>query len=119
MIHKDALQEKAADEARDIVEKAKREADGIIHDLRRMRIEKHAEVKEHELIDAQKKLNEAAPKERKSKKSILKQSKKHIFEPGDEVKVLSFDQKGQLISKVTENSWQVQIGILKMKVQEK
>ena len=116
---KDALQEKAADEARDIVEKAKREADGIIHDLRRMRIEKHAEVKEHELIDAQKKLNEAAPKEKKSKKSILKQSKKHIFEPGDEVKVLSFDQKGQLISKVTENSWQVQIGILKMKVQEK
>ena len=114
----DALQEKAADEARDIVEKAKREADGIIHDLRRMRIEKHAEVKEHELIDAQKKLNEAAPKERKSKKSIVKQSKKHIFEPGDEVKVLSFDQKGQLISKVTENSWQVQIGILKMKVQE-
>src|SRR3954447_12422594 len=114
----DALQEKAADEARDIVEKAKREADGIIHDLRRMRIEKHAEVKEHELIDAQKKLNEAAPKERKSKKSILKQSKKHIFEPGDEVKVLSFDQKGQLISKVTEGTWQVQIGILKMKVQE-
>ena len=34
----DALQEKAADEARDIVEKAKREADGIIHDLRRMRL---------------------------------------------------------------------------------
>ena len=33
-----------------------------------MRIEKHAEVKEHELIDAQKKLNEAAPKEKKSKK---------------------------------------------------
>ena len=69
---KDALQEKAADEARDIVEKAKREADGIIHDLRKMRIEKHAEVKEHELIDAQKKLNEAAPKEKKSKKPELK-----------------------------------------------
>ncbi len=56
----------------EIVEKAKREADGIIHDLRKMRIEKHADVKEHELIDAQKRLNEAAPKEKKIKKSSNK-----------------------------------------------
>ena len=57
-------------------------------------------------------------KKKNQKNSAIKQSKKHIFEPGDEVKVLSFDQKGQLISKVSENTWQVQIGILKMKVQE-
>ena len=93
---KDALQEKAAKRLDDIVEKAKREAEGIIHDFRKMRIEKHAEVKEHELIDAQKRLDEATPKEKKSKKQH-KQSKKHVFEPGDEVKVLSFNQKGQLI----------------------
>ena len=40
-------------------------------------------------------------KKENQKNQVIKQSKKHIFEPGDEVKVLSFDQKGQLISKVT------------------
>ena len=43
----------------------------------------------------------------------------HVFQPGDEVKVLSFDQKGHLVEKVSSDSWQVQIGILKMKVDEK
>ena len=33
-------------------------------------------------------------KKENQKNQVLKQSKKHIFEPGDEVKVLSFDQKG-------------------------
>lgn len=116
---KDSLYEKAADEARDIIEKAKREADGVIHDLRKMRHEKQAEIKEHELIDAQKKLSEAAPKEKKSQNPALRQTKKHVFTPGDEVKVLSFGQKGSLVKKVSTDTWQVQIGILKMKVEEK
>jgi len=116
---KDLLQEKAEDKARNIVEKAKREAEGIIHDLRKMRHEKQAEVKEHELIDAQKRLNEVAPKEKKSKNPELRQMNKHIFSPDDEVKVLSFNQKGNLIKKVSSDTWQVQLGILKMKVKEK
>ena len=39
--------------------------------------------------------------------------------PGDEVKVLTFGQKGTLVERVSANEWQVQIGILKMKVKEK
>ncbi|WP_071395973.1 endonuclease MutS2 [Bacillus tuaregi] len=116
---KDSLYDKATDEAREIIERAKREAEGIIHDLRKMRHEKQAEIKEHELIDAQRKLNEAAPKERKSRTLTAKQAKKHEYQPGDEVKVLSFDQKGTLLEKVSSDTWQVQIGILKMKVEEK
>ncbi len=116
---KDTLYDKATDEAREIIDRAKREAEGIIHDLRKMRHDKQAEIKEHELIDAQRKLNEAAPKERKSRASAAKQAKKHVYQPGDEVKVLSFDQKGTLIEKVSSDTWQVQIGILKMKVEEK
>ena len=46
----------------------------VIHDLRKMRHEKQAEIKEHELIDAQKKLKEAAPKEKKIKKIIVRKS---------------------------------------------
>jgi DNA mismatch repair protein MutS2 len=117
--NKDTLQEKASREAKEIVEQAKREAEAVIRDLRKLRIEKSAEVKEHELIEARKRLEEAAPKEKKSNKSITKQDKKHKFQSGDEVKVLTFDQKGILIDKSSDDTWQVQIGILKMKVQEK
>jgi DNA mismatch repair protein MutS2 len=116
--HKEQFFEKAKDEAREIIEKAKSEADWIIRDLRKMRTEKQADVKEHELIEAKKRLEEAAPA-KSAKKSLLKQGgKKHTFTPGDEVKVISFGQKGLLVDKISDKEWQVQIGILKMKVEE-
>jgi DNA mismatch repair protein MutS2 len=115
---KDLLKEKAEREAQAIIEKAKQEAEDVIRELRRMRIEKKADIKEHELIDAKKRLNEAVPV---SEKSTLNESRKarHTFHAGDEVKVLKFDQKGHLVEKVSDHEWQVQIGILKMKVEEK
>ncbi|MGG1677637.1 endonuclease MutS2 [Neobacillus sp. NRS-1170] len=116
---KDSMLEKAAEKAEEIVEEAKSEADKVIRDLRKMRTEKHAEIKEHELIDAKRRLEEAAPEIKKSEKLINKKTKKVSYMPGDEVKVLTFDQKGTLVEKVTDNEWQVQIGILKMKVKEK
>lgn len=115
---KDTLHEKAAEKAAAIIEQAKTEAEKIIGDLRKMRIEKAAEIKEHELIDAKKRLEEAAPKINKTKKQV-KVKEKHTLTKGDEVKVLSFDQKGHLIEKTSDNEWHVQIGILKMKVAEK
>ncbi|MCS0823474.1 endonuclease MutS2 [Cytobacillus firmus] len=116
---KDAMHEKAAERAEDIVEKAKAEAEEIIRDLRKMRMEKHAEVKEHELIEAKKRLSEAAPQMSSAKNKFKPKNNKHVFEAGDEVKVLSFGQKGHLLEKVSDNEWQVQIGILKMKVAER
>ncbi|MEK3852915.1 endonuclease MutS2 [Cytobacillus sp. FSL H8-0458] len=116
---KDAMHEKAAEKAGDIVEKAKAEAEEIIRDLRKMRMEKHAEVKEHELIEAKKRLSDAAPQISTAKNKLKPKNNKHVFEAGDEVKVLSFGQKGHLLEKVSENEWLVQIGILKMKVAEK
>ncbi|MBT2688159.1 endonuclease MutS2 [Bacillus sp. ISL-47] len=116
---KDSMHEKAAEKAADIIEKAKAEAEQIIRDLRKMRMEKHAEVKEHELIEAKKRLAEAAPQIRKTQNKAKPKNDKHTFAPGDEVKVLSFGQKGHLLEKVSDKEWQVQIGILKMKVAEK
>jgi len=116
---KDTMLEKAAEKAADIVDEAKQEAEKVIRDLRKMRTEKHAEIKEHELIDAKKRLEQAAPEIKKSAKLTNTKSKKHTFMPGDEVKVLTFDQKGTLLDRVSNNEWQVQIGILKMKVKEK
>jgi len=116
---KDTMLEKAAEKAADIVDEAKQEAEQVIRDLRKMRTEKHAEIKEHELIDAKRRLEEAAPEIKKSEKLTNKKNKKHTYIPGDEVKVLTFDQKGTLVERVSANEWQVQIGILKMKVKEK
>jgi DNA mismatch repair protein MutS2 len=117
--HKDTLFEKAAIKAEEMIEEAKDEAEKIIRDLRKMRIEKHAEIKEHELIDAKKRLDAATPNVVKSGKLLKKKDKQHTFQPGDEVKVLTFDQKGTLVERIASNEWQVQIGILKMKVKEK
>lgn len=116
---KDKLRDKAAAEAANIIGKAQDEAEEIIRDLRQMRIEKHAEVKEHELIEAKKRLSAAIPEAGKQHKNKPKTNHMHAFHPGDEVKVLSFGQKGQLIEKVADKEWHVQIGILKMKVEEK
>ncbi len=114
---KDSMYEKAERKAADVVEKAKEEAEKIIHDLRKMRKEKHAEVKEHELIDAKKQLEGAIPKLDKSKKAKSKaKTTSRELQPGDEVKVLSFDQKGHLVEKISDKEWQVQMGIMKMKV---
>lgn len=115
---KDMLLKKAEEKSRELVETAKQEAEKIIQDLRKMRLEKHAEVKEHELIEARKRLEEASPKIKKATHPTRQSSQKHMYQVGDEVKVLSFDQKGFLIEKLDDKEWQVQIGILKMKVNE-
>lgn len=117
---KDSMLEKAAEKAGEIVDEAKSEAELVIRDLRKMRTEKHADIKEHELIEAKRRLENAAPEIPKSAaKLTTKKTKKHTYMPGDEVKVLTFDQKGTLVERVSSNEWQVQIGILKMKVKEK
>jgi DNA mismatch repair protein MutS2 len=116
---KDSMLEKAQEKAAELVEKAKAEAEYIIRDLRKLRIEKNAEVKEHELIEARKRLEEATPKTKKSTKNISANKKAHTYAPGDEVKVLTFDQKGTLLEQASDKQWVVQIGILKMKVDEK
>ena len=114
---KDSMMEKASVEAATIVENAKKEAEKIIRDLRKLRIEKQADVKEHELIEAKKRLEEAAPAPKKSTK-VVSSSQKRVWQPGDEVKVTTFGQKGYLIEKASDNEWHVQMGIMKMKVKE-
>lgn len=115
---KETLQEKAKREAKEIIENAKKEAEAVIGDLRKMQLEKRAEVKEHELIDARKRLEDATPQIERQKQPAASKTN-HVYQPGDEVKVLTFYQKGQLLEKVSDKEWQVQIGIMKMKVKEK
>ena len=114
---KERMEEKAKDKARKIVQDAKRESEAVISDLRAMRLNVGANIKDHELIEARKRLEGAAPVEA-SKKVIKAKAAPRALQIGDEVKVLSYGQKGTLIDKVSDNEWIVQIGILKMKLDQ-
>lgn len=115
---KDELEKKAKEKAKKIVEEAKKEAEAVISELREMRLNAAANVKEHELIDARKRLEGAAPEEDVIKKPKTAKKKEVQLSVGDEVKVISFGQKGVLVEKVSDTEWVVQIGILKMKLAE-
>ncbi|QJD87557.1 endonuclease MutS2 [Cohnella herbarum] len=110
------LLEGAREEARLAIAKAKREAEEIISDLRRLAMEESASVKEHKLIEARKRLEDAVPPPaaRPNRTSGAKQAK---IEVGDEVKVLSLSgQKGHVVELSGSSEAVVQLGIMKMKV---
>ncbi|KGR76835.1 endonuclease MutS2 [Ureibacillus sinduriensis] len=116
---KDVLEKKAKEKARKIVDEAKKESEKVIAELREMRVNASKVVKEHELIEAKKKLDAAAPQENQVlKKQAQIRERAQNLKLGDEVKVLSYGQKGTLVEKVSNTEWIVQIGILKMKLEE-
>lgn len=113
---KEQLLARAEQEAREAVAKARREAEDIIAELRRIALEERGSLKEHRLIEARKRLEEAAPdltgKEREGA-SLRAASAK--VEAGDEVFVRSLNQKGFVIETGGAEAT-VQLGIIKMKV---
>lgn len=113
---KEKLVEKAKEKAKTIVDTARTESEAVIAELRALRMNAGAQVKEHELIEARKKLDEAAPQEKKRK--IVAKAAARPLQVGDEVKVVTYGQKGTLIEKASAKEWVVQIGILKMKLDE-
>jgi DNA mismatch repair protein MutS2 len=115
---KEQLEQKAKEKAKKIVEDARREADEIIRELRKMQTNTHQFIKEHELIDVKKRLDEALPNNPVLKKQKKLNEVSKELKAGDEVKVLSFGQKGTLLQKLSKSEWSVQIGMLKMKLDE-
>ncbi|EKR5539365.1 endonuclease MutS2 [Listeria innocua] len=113
---KDKLLEQANEKAAGIVEKAETEAEEIIHELRTMQLNGAAGIKEHELIDAKTRLGKAKPKTINKAIPKAPKQKPHVFQTGDNVRVLSLGQKGTLLNKISDKEWNVQIGIIKMKI---
>lgn len=115
---KEQLAEKAREKAKKIVDEARRESETVIQELRHLQKQAAAGVKEHEIIDARKRLEGALPENPVLKKEKQKKQRAQNLQAGDEVKVLSFGQKGTLLEKVSKDEWAVQIGVLKMKLPE-
>lgn len=108
------LIEEAKDKANQRVKAAMEEADDILKSLRDMRDQKGAEVKEHELIDQRKRLEDQY--EVKSIKQNVQKQKWDEIKAGDEVKVLSYGQKGEVLEVLSDEEAVVQMGIIKMKL---
>lgn len=113
---RDKRLEKAEKDASLILDKARKEAEEIISDLRRLAMEEGASVKEHKLIEARRRLDDAEPSPRK-KAAIRKPAKApRTIGPGDEVKVSSLNTKGTVVELSGSKEAIVQFGIMKMKV---
>lgn len=111
---REKLLEKAQEDARSAVAKARKEAEQIINDLRKLAMEEGASIKEHKLIEARRKLDEAEP-ELKTNNRPAKSGKKQKINAGDEVKVYSLNSKGHVVELHGDEAT-VQLGIMRMKV---
>ena len=118
---RDKLFDQARSKANHQVSMVKRKANSIIHHLRQLEMQQGANVKENQLIDAQGALNALHQDDPRLKhNSVLKRAKaKHDLHKGDAVMVKSYGQYGELLDKRGNHKWEVQIGILKMEIDER
>lgn len=118
---RDKLMDQARSQANHQVSMAKRKANKIIHHLRQLEVQQGSNVKENQLIDAQGALNALhQDNPRLKNNAVLKRAKaKHDLHPGDPVLVKSYGQYGELMNKRGSHKWEVQIGILKMEIDER
>ncbi|MCZ0704580.1 DNA mismatch repair protein MutS2 [Natronobacillus azotifigens] len=118
---REALYQKAEEKAEKALQKARQEAEDIVATIRDMKGQ--ATLKEHEWIEARKLFDEAQPdltkKKAKNTAPEPQAKSKETLTPGDEVKLLTLDQRGTIIEQVNKNEYQVQVGIMKMKVKRK
>lgn len=116
---KEKMLAKAREEARDLVQETKEMADLIIRELRELEkqgdpslINRNQEALRREIRELQEK-----HREKIDVKQNIKPARPDELKIGDMVRVISLDQKGELISLPDErNEVQVQIGLMKINV---
>ncbi len=113
---RDKRLEKAENDASAIIAKARKEAEDIITDLRLLAMEEGASVKEHKLIEARRRLDDAEPAPRKKVVSRTAVKPPRQIQAGDEVKMSSLNQKGHVVELSGSKEAFVQFGVMKMKV---
>lgn len=111
---REALFKKAEEKAEKALANAREEAETIVREIRNMKTD--AKLKEHEWIAARKMLEEAQPQLTSKKETKEQNITKETFNPGDEIKLLTLNQNGIILEKVSDNEYLVQVGIMKVKV---
>ncbi|WP_125584153.1 endonuclease MutS2 [Levilactobacillus cerevisiae] len=115
---KDQLMTDAKRDANRLVDESRKRANQIISDLRKKQLAAgQSVVKEDELIAAQGALNALQQDTKLKKNKVLRREKAKLdFHKGDSVLVKSYGQIGVLMQQLDDNHWEVQLGILKMKI---
>lgn len=115
---RDSMKLKAREEARSIVDEARREMEHEIAEIRAIKSidQRAADRVIQQQRDALRKKEAELAEELPSLRTSDGKPPKSVF-PGQSIKVLSLDKKGTVISKVDKNGeLTVQLGIMKMKV---
>ncbi|WP_407887335.1 endonuclease MutS2 [Levilactobacillus sp. N40-8-2] len=115
---KDQLMLDAKRDANRLVDESRKRANQIIADIRKKQLAAgQSVVKEDELISAQGALNALQQDTKLKKNKVLRREKAKLdFHKGDSVLVKSYGQIGVLMQQLDDSHWEVQLGILKMKI---
>lgn len=111
----DKRMKQAAEEAREIIHKARHEVDDIISGLKLL-AQEGVNVKEHLFTEARKRLDEATPAVNLISKAKVARKQTQKIRIGDDVIVYSLNQKGVVVE-LNGNEVVVQLGLMKIKVQ--
>lgn len=109
------LYEKAEEKAEQAIQKAREEAESIVAEIRKMKTA--VAFKEHEWIEAKKMLEEAQPQlvDGTISKETETEAGSGSLSPGDEIKLLSVNQQGVVLEKLSDHQYMIQVGMMKMK----
>ena len=118
-VSREKMMEKARAEAFSITRQAKEEADNILKELRNMEMEMASKEKNKRIEALRKEISDSMGNLQPSLKSMIvpKVSNKEIkdLKPGDEVKVITLNQEGTVVSvDKKKKEAVVQMGIMKM-----
>ncbi|WP_240403600.1 endonuclease MutS2 [Lactobacillus jensenii] len=110
----------ANERANEVVAKKRKKAEAIIAELEKEKAS-GAAIKENKLIDAKGDFNKLS-KEADNlahNKVLRREKKRHNVAVGDQVKVLSYGQVGTVTKKLSDHDYEVQMGIVKLKVTDR
>lgn len=110
----------AQERANEIVAKRRKKADQIIERLENER-KNGVQIKENKIIDAKGELNslERQAQNLANNKVLQREKRRHNVSVGDKVKVLSYGQTGTITKKLSDHDYEVQMGIMKVKVSDR
>ena len=108
----------AQERANEIIAKRRKKADKIIEQLEQ---QKNVGIKENKIIEAKGELNslERQANNLAHNKVLQREKRRHHVSIGDRVKVLAYGQTGTITKQLSEHEYEVQMGIIKVKVSDR
>lgn len=112
---RETLYKEVEEKAEKALYKAKEQANTIVSDIRE---KSKTAIKEHEWIEAKKKLDDAQPDlsmKQEEKRPIPKEPDRSL-QIGDDVLVKTVNQQGIILEQISQQTYYVQVGMMRLKV---